>query len=122
MTATTNVTPTGYSEWKEKADHETDLRQASVKTTNVWISYMVGGVLASIYYGNKTRNWIPTGISTAVAVVTLPLLAIDPTTLTWSIAPAATGAAMVCTRANNKRKELGVTLPEEARYLLSKKD
>ena len=119
---TTLNNPAGYSEWKKQADHETDLRQASVKTTNVWISYMVGGVLASIYYGNKTRNWIPTGISTAVAVVTLPLLAIDPTTLTWSIAPAATGAAMVCTRANNKRKELGVTLPEEARYLLSKKD
>ena len=85
MTATTHVSPTGYSEWKEQADRETNLRQASVKTTNVWISYMLGGVLASIYYGNKTRNWIPTGISTAVAVVTLPLLAIDPTTLTWSI-------------------------------------
>ena len=70
MTATTNISPTGYSEWKEEADRVTNLRQASVKNTNVWISYMVGGVLASLYYANKTRNWIPTGISTAVAVVT----------------------------------------------------
>ena len=44
MTATTNISPTGYSEWKEEADRETNLRQASVKTTNVWISYMLGGV------------------------------------------------------------------------------
>ena len=103
-------------------EKETNLRQASVKTTNVWIGHMLTGVFASIYYSNKTKNWLPTGISSAIAFVTLPMLAVDPTGLLWSVAPAVTGAAMVCTRADNKRKEMGISMPEEARFKLDTGD
>ena len=109
-----------FASWQKTKDTENSLRQAAVKTTNVWIAHMLAGVFASLYYGNKTKNWVPTAVATGVAVVSFPIIFLEATGLLWSIAPAATGAAMVCTRANNKRKELGLNLPEEAVFKLEK--
>ena len=109
-----------FATWQKTKDTENSLRQAAVKTTNVWIAHMLVGVLASLYYGNKTKNWVPTAVATGVAVVSFPLIIVENTGLLWAVTPAATSAAMVCTRANNKRKEFGLNMPEEAVYKLER--
>ena len=70
----------------------------------MWIAHMLAGVFASSTTA-KNQNWVPTAVI-SVAVVSLPIIFVE-TGLLWGIAPAAASAAMVCTRANNKRKELG---------------
>ena len=109
-----------FATWQKFKEAMNNLRQASVKTTNVWISHLLVGLIASIYYGNKTKNWVPTAVASGVAVVSLPIILIENSRILFSLVPASTGAAMVCTRANSKRKELGLNLPEEAVYKLEK--
>ena len=110
-----------FKAFKTHKKAEANLKQAQIKSGNVFWGHFFGGPIASFYYANKTSNWVPTMVASGVAIVTLPMAVIDAG-FTFCIAPAVVSGAMLINKANSKREELGIVMPEEAVYKLERGD
>ena len=75
--------------------------------------------VASVYYGSKTGYWMPTLAATGVAVVAAPLAVID-LGFTFAVAPPLTSCLMMCNKSSEKRRQLGILMPEQADALMAK--
>ena len=99
----------------------TDLKRAKTRCWGIWVSHAIPFMapVASIVYGAKTNNWLPTAVATGVAVVGLPLAIIDLGITTGIVAPV-TSAAMLTAKVQEARRKRGIMLPEQAEVALYK--
>lgn len=96
-----------------------DLKQAALRQLPCGIAHAIGGPIACIYYSAKTQNLTPTLVGTAVGVVGLPLAFLDYG-LTLCIGAPTAAAVLHISSSSEKRRRLGITMPEEADALMAK--
>ena len=98
---------------------ERDVKQAAVRQLMCGFSHAFFGPASSIYYSAKTGYWLPTLAATGAFFVSVPLALID-LGFTAAVAPPTVSALMVITASNEKRRRLGITMPEQADAMLAK--
>ena len=98
---------------------ERDVKQAAVRQVICGFTHALFGPGASIYYSAKTGYWLPTLAGTGAFVVAVPLALLD-FGFTAAVAPPTVSALMVITASNEKRRRLGITLPEQADAMMAK--
>ena len=96
-----------------------DLKLARVRQGLNAVGHLVLAPVASVYYASKTGYWMPTLAATGVAIITVPLAAID-LGLTFAVAPPLTSCLMMCSKSSEKRRQLGILMPEQADALMAK--
>lgn len=96
-----------------------EVKQAALRQLPCGIAHALGGPIASIYYSSKTQNWTPTLVGTAIGVVGLPLAFID-FGLTLCIGAPTAAAVLHISNSSEKRRKLGISMPEEADALMAK--
>ena len=95
-----------------------DLKLARVRQGMNGLFHALTAPIASVYYGAKTGYWMPTLAATGVAVVALPLAALD-LGLTFAVAPPVTSCLMMCSKSSEKRRKLGILMPEQADAMMA---
>lgn len=96
-----------------------DYKRAKTRCWGVWVSHLFCAPIASVVYAAKTENWLPTAVATGIAVVGIPLAAID-LGITAGIAAPVTSAAMLCGKVSEARRKREVITPEQAEARLYK--
>ena len=96
-----------------------DVKSAAVRQVLCGFSHAFFGPIASVYYSAKVGNWIPTAAATGIAVLSVPVVLID-FGFTLAVAPPITSALLVITDSKEKRRKLGIVMPEEADAMLAK--
>ena len=96
-----------------------DLKLARVRQGMNGLFHFLTGPIASVYYGSKTGYWMPTLAATGVAIVGVPLMVIDMG-LTLTVAAPITSCLMMCNKSSEKRRQLGILMPEQADALMAK--
>ena len=96
-----------------------DLKLARVRQGMNGLFHALTAPIASVYYGAKTGYWMPTLAATGVAVVAVPLAIID-LGFTFAVAPPLTSCLMMCNKSSEKRRQLGIMMPEQADALMAK--
>jgi hypothetical protein len=96
-----------------------DLKLARVRQGLNGLAHFISGPIASVYYGAKTGYWLPTLAATGVAVVAVPVAVID-LGFTLAVAPPLTSCLMMCNKSSEKRRQLGILMPEQADALMAK--
>ena len=94
-----------------------DIKVARVRQGLNGLAHFLLGPIASVAYGAKTGYWLPTFAATGVAVVTLPLAVLD-IGFTFAVAPPLTSCLMMCNKSSEKRRQLGILMPEQADALM----
>ena len=102
---------------KLSCQEENDVLQARIRCVQCGVFHFIGGPIASWVYSVKSRNYIPSLVGTGIAVVGLPLALVD-LGLTLCVGAPVAAAALHITNATEKRRKLGITLPEEADEIL----
>jgi len=95
-----------------------DLKLARVRQGINGLAHFIAGPIASVAYGAKTGYWVPTLAATGVAVVTAPMALVD-FGLTFAFAPPVTSCLLMCTKSNEKRRQLGIMMPEQADAMMA---
>ena len=113
---TAKATPAGNK--AIAAEQIGDLKLARVRQGMCGVSHFFGGPLASFYYGAKTGHWVPTLVATGAAVVTLPVAIVDAG-FTFAVAPPLTSAMMLINKSSEKRRQLGILMPEQADAMMA---
>ena len=96
-----------------------DVRLAAVRQGIAITSHIICGPFAAGYYGSKTGYWTPVLASTGLAILSLPIALID-FGFTFAVAPPAAATVLLCTKSNEKRRKLGIMMPEQADAMMSK--
>ena len=96
-----------------------DLKVARVRQGLNGLAHFISGPIASVVYGAKTGYWLPTLAATGVAVVAVPVAVID-LGFTLAVAPPLTSCLMMCNKSSEKRRQLGILMPEQADALMAK--
>ena len=96
-----------------------DLKLARVRQGMNGLFHFLLAPVASVYYGSKTGYWMPTLAATGVAVVAVPLAVVD-LGFTFAVAPPLTSCLMMCNKSSEKRRQLGILMPEQADALMAK--
>ena len=96
-----------------------DIKLARVRQGLNGLAHFISGPIASIYYGSKTGYWLPTLAATGVAVVAVPVAVVD-LGFTLAVAPPLTSCLMMCNKSSEKRRQLGILMPEQADALMAK--
>jgi hypothetical protein len=100
------------------AEQIKDIKLARVRQGLNGLAHFVAGPIASVYYGSKTGYWMPTLAATGVAVIGLPLALVDMG-LTFALAAPVTSCLLMCNQSSEKRRQLGILLPEQADAMMS---
>ena len=95
-----------------------DLKLARVRQGLNGLAHFIAGPIASVAYGSKTGYWMPTPAATGVAVVAVPLAVID-LGFTFAVAPPLTSCLMMCNKSSEKRRQLGILMPEQADAMMA---
>ena len=117
ITDANNFEKTGSFSKKLSCQEENDVLQARIRCVQCGVFHFIGGPIASWVYSVKSRNYIPSLVGTGIAVVGLPLALVD-LGLTLCVGAPVAAAALHITNATEKRRKLGITLPEEADEIL----
>ena len=96
---------------------ENDILQARVRCAQLGVWHFIGGPIASWTYSVRTRNYIPSLVGTAVAIVGIPAALVD-LGITLCVGAPVSAAALHIVNTTEKRRKLGITLPEEADKML----
>ena len=113
---TAKATPAGNK--AIAAEQIGDLKLARVRQGMCGVFHFFGGPVASVYYGAKTGHWVPTLVATGAAVVTLPVAIVDAG-FTFAVAPPLTSALMLINKSSEKRRQLGILMPEQADAMMA---
>ena len=95
-----------------------DCRVAAIRQGLCGFAHFMGGPVASIYYGSKTGYWMPTICATGIAAIGVPFMLLD-FGFTVLIGAPATSAVLLINASNEKRRKLGITLPEQAEHKMA---
>ena len=95
-----------------------DLKLARVRQGLNGLAHFIAGPIASVAYGSKTGYWMPTLAATGVAVVAVPFAIID-LGFTFAVAPPLTSCLMMCNKSSEKRRQLGILMPEQADAMMA---
>ena len=95
-----------------------DIKVARVRQGLNGLAHFISGPIASVAYGAKTGYWLPTLAATGVAIVSVPLAVID-LGFTFAIAPPLTSCLMMCSKSSEKRRQLGILMPEQADAMMA---
>ena len=98
---------------------ERDVKSAAVRQVMCGFSHAFFGPVASVYYSAKVGNWIPTAAATGIAFLSLPVALFD-LGITFALAPPITSALLVISDSQEKRRKLGITMPEQADAMMAK--
>ena len=96
-----------------------DLKLARVRQGMNGLFHFLLAPVASVYYGSKTGYWMPTLAATGVAVFAVPVSAID-LGFTHAVSSPLTSCLMMCNKSTEKRRQLGILMPEQADALMAK--
>ena len=102
---------------KLTCEEENDILQARVRCVQLGVWHFIGGPIASWCYSIKTRNYIPSLVGTGVAIIGIPAAVVD-LGITLTVMAPVSAAALHIVNTTEKRRKLGITLPEEADKLL----
>ena len=102
-----------YGEFRARAEEERQLKTARTRCWGVALAHFVMAPVASVAYSAKIGKWAPTLVSTGIAVVAVPVAAIDAG-FTLALAPPITSAVMIINQIKDDRKRLQFISPEEA--------
>ena len=72
-----------------------------------------------MYYGAKTGYWLAPLAGTGAFVLSVPLALID-FGFTAAVAPPTVSALMLITQSQEKRRRLGIQVPEQADQMMAK--
>lgn len=117
---TTSNTPlvSDYQSYLAQKEKVQAVKQARVRVGVSWLLHLFTiGPIASVVYSAKTENWVPFLAATGVAVIGVPVAAID-FGFTLAVAPPITSALLVQTKAGERRRQLGIFGPEQADALM----
>ena len=106
-------TKLSYAEYEAKKEEQRQLKSARVRCWGVALTHVLLPPVASVIYGSKVGKWAPTLAATGVAVVAVPIMAVDAG-ITLSIAPGLTSAVMLINQVKDDRKRQQFIGPEEA--------
>ena len=95
-----------------------DVKLASVRQGMNGLFHFLLAPVASVYYGSKTGYWTPTLAATGIAVVAVPLAVVDAG-ITLAFAPPITSCLMMCNKSSEKRRQLGILMPEQADAMMA---
>ena len=117
---TTSNTPlvSDYQSYLAQKEKVQAVKQARVRVGVSWLLHLFTiGPIVSVVYSSKTENWVPFLAATGVAVIGVPVAAID-FGFTLAVAPPITSALLVQTKAGERRRQLGIFGPEQADALM----
>ena len=95
-----------------------DVKLASVRQGMNGLFHFLLAPVASVYYGSKTGYWTPTLAATGIAFVAVPLAVVDAG-ITLAFAPPITSCLMMCNKSSEKRRKLGILMPEQADAMMA---
>ncbi len=110
--------PTAAGNYAIAGEQIKDLKLAGVRQGLNGLFHFLLAPVASIYYGSKTGYWTPTLAATGIAVVAVPLAVVD-LGFTFAVAPPVTSCLMMCNRSSEKRRKLGILMPEQADAMMA---
>ena len=95
------------------------IKQARVRVGVSWLCHLFIPLppVTSLIYSIKSENFLPFLAATGVAVAAAPVALVD-FGFTFFVAPPVTSAVLLTTRANKRRRELGIFGPEMADGML----
>ena len=96
-----------------------DIKLARVRQGIAITAHVIGGPIAAGFYGAQTGHWTPALAATGVAILSLPVAIVD-LGFTFAVAPPAAACVLLCTKSNEKRRKLGITMPEQADAMMAK--
>lgn len=103
-----------YSEFKAKQAEVNDAKQARLRVGISWLLHcFTVPPVVSLVYCIRTNNWVPFAAATGAAAVALPIAMVD-FGITLAVAPPVTSAVLLQTKAQEKRRKLGIFGPEQA--------
>ena len=96
-----------------------DVKLARVRQGIAITAHVIGGPIAAGFYGAQTGHWTPALAATGVAILSLPVAIVD-LGFTFAVAPPAAACVLLCTKSNEKRRKLGITMPEQADAMMAR--
>ena len=114
MTTANTPLVSDYQTYLAQKEKVQAVKQARVRVGVSWLLHLFTiGPIASVVYSAKTENWVPFLAATGVAVVGVPVAALD-LGFTFLVAPPVTSALLIQTKAGERRRQLGIFGPEQA--------
>tara|TARA_R110002050_G_scaffold57347_1_gene128701 strand:+ start:3014 stop:3451 length:438 start_codon:yes stop_codon:yes gene_type:complete len=113
----TSTIPNDYQSYLAQKEQVRAIKQARVRIGIAWVAHLVAAPISSLVYSIKTENYVPVLVATGVALVAVPLAAID-LGLTLAVAPPVTSAVLIQTKAGERRRQLGIFGPEQADVMM----
>ncbi len=110
--------PTPAGNYAIAGEQIKDLKLARVRQGMNGLFHFLLAPVASVYYGSKTGYWTPTLAATGIAVVAVPFAVLD-LGLTFAVAPPLTSCLMMCNKSSEKRRQLGIMMPEQADAMMA---
>lgn len=113
----TSTIPNDYQSYLAQKEQVKAIKQARVRIGIAWLAHMFAAPISSLVYSIKTENYVPVLAATGVALVAVPVAAID-LGLTLAVAPPVTSAVLIQTKAGERRRQLGIFGPEQADQMM----
>mgnify|MGYP003114366903 FL=1 len=115
---TTTAPQVDYQTYLDQKERISAVKQARVRVGISWLVHLFTiAPVASLVYSIKSENYVPVLAATGVAVLGVPLAAVDYG-LTLAVAPPITSAVLLQTKAGERRRQLGIFGPEQADMMM----
>ena len=108
-----------YAKYRAQQEKMKMIKLAAMRPVPCGLFHFLGGPIASVAYGSKTGEWMPTLAATGVAVAGIPLAIID-LGFTALIGAPLTSAILFISKGSEMRQRLGLHAAYQADELIYK--